>query len=80
MSKEIITIAKFLNQLSDKSPLWNDDIGYTKQWVFKDYKLQEILEDSSCAEKWFNLQEEYWGKGCKPLLRTDIYKRWIKTK
>lgn len=39
-----LKVAKFLIELSDLSPIWDDYRGYTKQYVFKDYSYSEIQE------------------------------------
>jgi len=74
MSNKPLKIAKFLLKESDLSCIWDDHIGYTKQYVFKDYSYQEIQEDSSLRLKWYRQQERYWGRGCVRLINSNEWK------
>lgn len=66
-------IAKFLFNLSEASPIWDKiHLGYTKQYAFKDFSFNEILNDREKAKEWFNQQKKYWGKGC-----VNVINQWI---
>ena len=55
-------LAIFLYSLRDDNPFWKT-IGkhYNKQVCFRDYMLEEILEDKNIAKQWFKDQEKkYW--------------------
>jgi len=66
-------IADYLNNLLDVSPNWNKIYdGYTKQLVFRDITLDEIMKDRNKAKYWFNSQRQYWGRNC-----ANILKMWI---
>lgn len=57
-------VAKYLYNLSDTDPLWNNiSNGYTKQVCFKEILFDRILADREDAKKWFNHQLQYWGRG-----------------
>ncbi|MGE6352927.1 AAA family ATPase [Flavobacterium sp. NPDC079362] len=66
-------IAKFLFDLPDVSPIW-DEISedYTKQFVFKEYTIDEIYNDRIKAKSWFNEQKVYWGKLCSKVINPWI--------
>ena len=69
------TLANFLNSLEDTNALW-ESIGthYTKQVCFRNYILEEILEDRTKAKKWFNEQKnKYWGRNAHKVINP-----WIK--
>lgn len=61
-------IAKFLYELSDENPLWNQLAdGYTKQVCFREINYNQIFATGGTgrqkAKEWFNLQLPYWGRG-----------------
>lgn len=57
-------VAKYLYNLSDTDPLWNNiSNGYTKQVCFREISFDRILADREDAKKWFNQQLQYWGRG-----------------
>lgn len=57
-------VAKYLYNLSDTAPLWNNiSNGYTKQVCFREVSFDRILADREDAKKWFNQQLQYWGRG-----------------
>ena len=57
-------VAKYLYNLSDTDPLWNNiSNGYTKQVCFREISFDRILADREDAKKWFNHQLQYWGRG-----------------
>lgn len=57
-------VAKYLYNLSDTDPLWNNiSNGYTKQVCFRKISFDQILADREDAKKWFNQQLQYWGRG-----------------
>ena len=56
-------VAKYLYNLSDTDPLWNNiSNGYTKQVCFREFSFDRILADREDAKKWFNQQLQYWGR------------------
>lgn len=58
-------LAQFLLQLPDDSPFWEGKVAnYTKQFCFKDYRLQDILGSRETAKSWYNQQLETgaWGR------------------
>lgn len=72
-------MAKYLNELSDENPLWNNITnGYTKQVCFRDINYNQIFASGESgrqkAKEWFNSQLQYWGRGglkvINPFLRT----------
>lgn len=66
-------IAEFLFNLSEASPIWDKiHFGYTKQYAFKDFSFNEILNDREKAKEWFNQQKTYWGKVC-----VNVINQWI---
>ena len=57
-------VAKYLYNLSDTDPLWNNiSNGYTKQVCYREISFDRILADREDAKKWFNQQLQYWGRG-----------------
>lgn len=57
-------VAKYLYNLSDTDPLWNNISNcYTKQVCFREISFDRILADREDAKKWFNQQLQYWGRG-----------------
>ena len=60
-----------LYNLSDADPLWSNIAnGYTKQYCFREYSIEQINAGGDLGRKndknWFNGQLSYWGKnGCK---------------
>lgn len=67
-------LAEFLHSLPDSSPYWEEiHEEYNKQYVFRDYTIEEIWNDRDKAKKWFNSQKEYWGRNC-----TRIINLWMK--
>lgn len=66
-------IAEFLFNLSEASPIWDKiHVGYTKQYAFKDFSFNEILNNREKAKEWFNQQKTYWGKVC-----VNVINQWI---
>lgn len=68
-------IANFLYNLSDESPIWRSiNAEYNKQFVFRDYSIQQINGTSSreLAKKWFNTQKKYWGRNCSKVMNPWI--------
>jgi hypothetical protein len=66
-------LADYLNNLLDSSELWENICpGYTRQFVFKDYKYPKIMKDRDIAKKWFIQQKIYWGKGSSRLINLWI--------
>jgi ABC-type multidrug transport system ATPase subunit len=67
-------LATYLNNLSEKSNNWDEiHTGYTKQFVFKDFKYNDIVAKRDVAKNWFQQQQEYWGRNCSKLVNL-----WIK--
>lgn len=67
-------IAEFLHSLSDESPIWEKIFSdCTKQYVFRDYSIDEIQNDRNKAKDWFRSQKQYWGQNC-----TKVINPWIK--
>jgi hypothetical protein len=67
-------LSKFLNNLSDTSPYWNQIYsGYSHQFAFKDITVEEIYNDRKKAKNWFQNQKQYWGSGCAKIINL-----WIK--
>lgn len=66
-------IAKFLFDLAEASPLW-DEIheDYSKQFAFKEFTIAEIFNDRVKAKAWFNEQKIYWGKLCSKVINPWI--------
>ena len=57
-------VAKYLYNLSDTDPLWNNiSNGYTKQVCFREISFDRILANREDAKTWFNQQLQYWGRG-----------------
>ncbi|APH39956.1 AAA family ATPase [Methanohalophilus halophilus] len=62
-------LATYLYELSDSDEIWKEfDCDYTKQFVFKDIKYHEIIEDRDKAKQWFKNQKRYWGRGSTRLI------------
>lgn len=60
-------VAKFLFELSDANPLWEQLAnGYSKQVCFRQYSYEQISANGEQgrqnAKKWFNSQLEFWGR------------------
>ena len=54
-------VAKYLYNLSDTDPLWNNiSNGYTKQVCFRKISFDQILADREDAKKWFNHQLQFF--------------------
>jgi len=68
-------LAVFLNSLTDTDPFWGSVARhYNKQVCFRNYTLDEILDDREKAKKWFNEQKrKYWGRNAYKAIN-----RWIK--
>ena len=57
-------VAKFLYSLDDTDPFWKS-IGkhYNRQVCFRNYLLEEVLEDDDKCREWFDEQNNlYWRK------------------
>lgn len=68
-------LAPFLMNLDDTDPFWtskNED--YSKQICFRNYSLQDILEDRVKAKNWYIEQRDskVWG-----MRATALYKRYL---
>lgn len=67
-----ILIARYLNELSDRSPFWKKKTtSYSKQVCFSNYTLNEIEKDRDNAKKWYNeqLDSGVWGRGAALVYR-----------
>lgn len=72
LSPERVLATMLFNE-QDSSVIWNKiQNGYSKQFCFRDYTFEEILEHREKAKKWFNSQSQYWGRAC-----TKIINIWI---
>ena len=64
-------LASYLYNLSDTDSLWSNIAnGYTKQYCFREYSIEQINAGGDLGRKnaksWFNGQLSYWGRnGCK---------------
>lgn len=70
-------LANYLNNLSDKNAFWEErTVGYSKQFCFSNYKLQDIISDRVKAKKWYReqLETNAWGQN-----GTALYKHYLKT-
>jgi AAA15 family ATPase/GTPase len=66
-------IAEYLHGLSDESSIWSSIYeDYSKQFVFRDYSLNQIQADRNKAKEWFNSQKQYWGRNC-----ANVINPWI---
>jgi hypothetical protein len=68
-------LARFLKDLDDTDPFWTSKIDdYSKQICFRNYSLQEILEDRIKAKNWYIEQKnsKAWGGRA-----TALYKRYL---
>ncbi|QNK64103.1 ATP-binding protein [Pedobacter sp. PAMC26386] len=67
-------LAIFLHELDDESPVWdNINTNFTKQYCFKDFALDEILNDRIKAKKWFNKHLKVWGPNAIKVINPWIY-------
>ena len=65
------------NDLSDKNAFWEERVvGYSKQFCFSNYKLQDIISDRVKAKNWYReqLETNAWGQN-----GTALYKLYLKT-
>ncbi len=62
-------LARYLFGLPDSSRRWSE-IGtqYSKQFAFRDFSLDEIINNRIKAKEWFRQQKPYWGRGCKKVI------------
>ncbi|MDO6546436.1 AAA family ATPase [Pseudoalteromonas carrageenovora] len=70
-------LANYLDNLSDKNAFWEERImGYSKQFCFSNYKLQDIISDRVKAKNWYReqLETNAWGQN-----GTALYKLYLKT-
>ena len=56
-------LAQYLNNLEDDNEFWKScGKTYTKQFLFKEFSLDEINKDRDKAKKWFKSQLPFWGR------------------
>lgn len=58
-------LGRYLDQLPDDAPFWTKkNPDYCKQYCFKDFALNEILNDRIKAKQWYRdqLKTEAWGR------------------
>ena len=68
-------LANMLNLEKEASSVWSEIYqGYSKQLCFRDYTIEEILNDRVKAKAWFKSQIRYWGKGCSKIINIWISK------
>jgi AAA15 family ATPase/GTPase len=66
-------IADFLFALDDNSNVWKKiNRDFTKQYCFKDYTLDEIIEDRVKAKLWFNSHLKVWGRNASKVINPWI--------
>lgn len=62
-------LACFLLELTDTSTIWsNINTDFNKQYCFRDYTPDEILNDRDKAKKWFNSHLSVWGKNASKII------------
>jgi len=62
-------ISLFLNDLSDKDPLWkNIDETFDHQYCFQQYLNKDIQNNREKAKKWFNSHIRFWGRNASKVL------------
>lgn len=69
-------IATFLVELSEEDRLWGTiGVGYSRQVCFRDYVLEEILNNRELAKSWFRRESEHWGTNSVKVL-TPLFKKY----
>lgn len=67
--------AEFLHDLSDTDSLWECvSVGYNKQVCFRDFLLDEIMNDRTRAKEWFRRELLKWNKTTSKILAAMFQK------